>query len=679
MIKRKEFFIALGAFIFLNLIVLFIWNRYNHERRFELTNQIEDSARNLIQEINGIIKYDIQVLENLKYRLEVSDGRNFEYWDHEAKIILKQDKSFKFIEWIDSTMIIRRVNPIKGNEAAIGLDISKFDYRIGEWLKHKEEGSTNITPWAALTQGGNAFLVDVPVYYNNRFQGTITAGMDFKNNLDEITKNLVDYTIEIKDENGTLFYSHNASLHDVLDNESSFSKNFTIDKLDKQQWTLKISPTPASFAKNNDESIINMLIFGVSLSTLLSLLIYFYLKAKTESLRVIKVLRRLKKSNKKLTKERKKAEKASEAKTVFLANMSHEIRTPLNAILGFIQILKNSKDVEINKTYLKLMDRSSKNLLSLVNNVLEIDEIESGKIQLFNQVFNPSEEIASTVSQYENKFKQKNLDLDLEFISKSNNMVVGDEGKYNQVLINLIKNALKFTNRGGAKIKYEERVFNDKLYVKIRIKDTGLGIHKANLTSIFERFTQIDVGLKKKHKGSGLGLSISNQLVQLMGGTISVESKLHQGAEFIVEIPFTLSKSEVNKTSELKDIYFNNLNVLIVDDNKVNILVLAEMLKQLGVKSDKALNGVEAIEQVKNNSYHLILMDIHMPIMDGFEATQIIRKENKEVLILGLSADVTKNAISKSLEIGMNDYLTKPLSKDKLHQVLTKYFSEKLD
>ena len=680
-VKRKEFYIALLAFILLNLIVLFLWSRYTSGQQLELKHKIEYTGKQLTNDINTSIRNDIIVLENLKNRFQITNGDYFKYWENDAEVILEQNQSFKFIEWIDSTMVIRKITPLKGNEAVIGLNISQFEYRNAPWIRHSKSGTTNITPWAKLTQGGRAFLVDVPVYFKNRFQGTITAGMDFRVNLDEFTKDLENYVVEIKDEEGSLFYSHNSNLNLPTHSDQVFTKTFAINKLNNQKWKLILTPTLSSSEENNRVSILNLIIFGLSLTSLLSLIIYFYLTARKENLRAVKAFKKLKKLNNKLTRERKKAEKASEAKTEFLSNMSHEIRTPLNAILGFIQILKFSNNNDSNKTYLDLMDKSSKNLLSLVNNVLEIDKIESREIHLSNVIFKPSEEITSIVSQYTSEFSEKGMYLNLNFKSNLNTTVIGDEGKYNQILINLIKNALKFTSTGGVTITYNECAVNNTLEVSISIKDTGIGISKDHLSSIFERFTQIDIGIKKKHQGSGLGLSISSNLVELMGGKIAVQSDLQKGTEFTIEIPFSISnnKEKIGSDTTSKAIHFSNLDVLIVDDNKINLLVLTKILEQLGIKADQALNGAEAIQKVKQNDYELILMDIHMPVMDGYEATQIIRKENKDILIFGLSADVTQQAINRSLKRGMDDYLTKPLSIEKLYKVLLKHFSNKLD
>lgn len=678
-VRKREVFIPLFSFIFLNLLVLFLWDQSIDAQRSSLQNSVNKSGELLSQKFLSIVKRDIQSLENLKVRLENTNGKYFEYWEHDAELILQQNASFKFIEWIDDKMIIQKINPVKGNEAAIGLDISKVDYRNKEWIKHSQYGSTNITSWFKMTQGGHAFLVDVPVNYNNMFRGTITAGMDFTKNLNAFAENLPDYSIEIRDDRGTIFYTKDPRSYKSGENEFVYSNRLNIDSLDNQFWSIRVMPTSASFLYDNSSSINNMLIFGLALSTLTSLLVYFHLRAKRETSRAVRAIKKLKITNKKLSKQRNRAERASQAKTDFLSNMSHEIRTPLNGILGLIQLLKNSNNSNNTAHYLKLMDKSSKNLLALVNDVLEIDKIESGEMSLNEVVFTPSKEIAALVSQFKAEFESKNLYLDLELHSESQLSVVGDEGKFNQVIINLIKNALKFTTFGGACIVYNEELNNDCLTIFVKISDTGIGMPQYNQSKIFKRFTQIDHGIKKKHEGSGLGLAISQNLVELMGGTITVNSQLGKGSVFSFEIPFKLSKTQPQHqlNASYCDLSFEHLKVLVVDDNKINLLVLSKTLENLGIKSEKANNGVSAVKLAKEKQFDLIFMDIHMPLMDGYEATRLIRETESKVLIIGLSADVTKQAIEKSLALGMSDYLTKPLSQDKIQNILVKYFAAK--
>lgn len=603
--------------------------------------------------------------------------RYFNYWENDAELLLQQNASFKFIEWIDDLMIIRKINPTKGNEAAIGLDISKIDYRRDEWIRHSKDGSTNITPWSKMTQGGYAFLVDVPVYYDNVFKGTITAGMDFKKNLDAFADNLPDYSIEMRDETNTVFYTQNKLQEEAINQDFIYTNILKIDSLDNQNWSIKVTPASASFLSDKSSSINNMLFFGITLSTLMSWLIYFYLRAKRETSRAIRANKKLKITNEKLSKQRNRAEKASMAKTEFLSNMSHEIRTPLNGILGLIQLVKNSNKPENHDHYIDLMDQSSKNLLALVNDVLEIDKIESGESNLNEVTFKPSEAISILVCQFKDEFEAKNLHLKLNSLSNSNFSVIGDEGKFNQIIINLIKNALKFTTSGGATLVYEEALKDDGVVINIKVSDTGIGIPQNTLSKIFKRFTQVDQGIKKKHEGSGLGLAISQNLAELMGGKISVESTLEKGSTFQVNFPFKLSNIETQEiiNNKISDLNFSELKVLVVDDNNINVLVLTKLLENLGVKSEHTNDGLSAVKMAKNKNYQLIFMDIHMPQMDGYEATKLIRENNPDTLIIGLSADVTTQTISKSLLFGMRDYLAKPLSQEKLHQLLIKYFS----
>jgi CheY-like chemotaxis protein len=383
---------------------------------------------------------------------------------------------------------------------------------------------------------------------------------------------------------------------------------------------------------------------------------------------------KLRTANRSQREERIKAEKASKAKTEFVSNMSHEIRTPLNAIMGFIEVLKESKMDSSLKEYLSLMDVSSKKLLLLVNDILEIDKIESGQITFKKDVFSPAEELRNIISIYRPSVEEKGLYARLEIVSDFNTHVIADIGKFDQIITNLLKNALKFTEDGGIDITYEETVIDNDLNISIAVKDTGIGIPKNKLKTIFDRFTQIDSGISKRHEGSGLGLYITYLLIELLEGHIEVESKVNVGTEFTISLKFPITEVQ----PEIKEAVDNGVDlsgfkVLIVDDNKVNVIVLKKTLDAFGINTYWVGNGKEAVRAVSENQYDLVFMDIHMPEMDGFEATLEIRKTNKDLVIIGFSADVTKETIQGAKEVGMNDYFTKPISFDKLRQNLSKY------
>ncbi|MDX1326936.1 MAG: response regulator, partial [Arenibacter sp.] len=603
----------------------------------------------------------------------MTNGGYFDYWEEDAALILAQNPSFKFVQWIDSTMIIRKITPLAGNEAAIDLDISRHPRRDG-WSRHVKDSSTNITSWIPLTQGGRVFLVDVPVFFNDAFQGTITAGMDFTVPFNELTTGMNDFSIVMKDDEGTEFYRYNNPNPEYFEDELVYEKSYLVDELDGQHWTFSLMPSDINILQAQRREAYSDLIFGILLSVLTSSMIYFYLVSRRENGRFRELNAKLNDLNATIRKEQLKAEKASKAKTEFVSNMSHEIRTPLNAILGFIEILKASELDKSSLECVSLMDISSNKLLMLVNNILEIDKIESGKIEFNKEEFSPSAELRSILSIYRPSMEVKGLKVLLNVRSQDNYKVIGDMGKYGQILTNLLRNALKFTEVGSIEVSYSEKVVARKLQVRISIKDTGIGIPKEKLKTIFDRFIQVDSGIAKKHEGSGLGLYITYILIELLEGHIEVDSVENEGTEFILKFNFPLSEvTQIRAERSPESIDLSGFRILIVDDNKINMMVLKKTMDNFGVHSSCVSNGKEAVKAVANGEYDLVFMDVHMPEMDGFEATKEIRKTNKDIVIIGFSADVTKETIQGAKDVGMNDYFTKPMSFDKLKQNLSNY------
>lgn len=680
MIKKikVDLIVAITIFFVLSLAKLYIYKVSKDEYASVIDEDIQDTGELISKEFENIIHSDIARLENLKSRLEFTNGAYFNSWEHDANLLIKQNASFKFIEWIDSTMVIRKIFPSEENRKALNLDISTLDYRSNEWLKHAKKGTTNITHWLDLKQSGKAFLVDVPVYFDNKFQGTITAGMDFKSNFDRLANHLTDqYVIEFFDDNGFLFYQLNNAIKLNSKTNPVYSKQINIDIADNQNWQLNIYPSKKLLLAEGNTIIDVAFVVGIFLAFVVSSLIFFYLQAKKSSRLALQSNETLTKLNQTLEEEKDRAKKASQAKTEFLSNMSHEIRTPLHAIIGFIELLKSDSLSPTHKEYVDLMDKSSSNLLSLVNDILDFDKIESGNTELEENVFSPLNKIKKLIEVNEFLFVKKNLYLNSNFNNVSGSTVIGDLSKMLQVINNLLKNALKFTKHGGVTISYSETIIKDQLKLIISIEDSGIGIPKDKLDTIFNRFTQIENSIKKEHEGSGLGLAICKNLVEMMGGDISVKSEFEKGTKFTVSFVFKITKDIVQKKSlDLKkSINATELNVLIVDDNNLNIIVLKKFLQDLGIHADTANNGKIALEKFKEKKYQLIFMDIHMPEMDGWEATKCIRELDKDVVIFGLSANVTTEAINKAIESGMNNYLTKPFKKERLYKLLQFHFN----
>ncbi|MDL5511296.1 response regulator [Arenibacter sp. M-2] len=672
-IPKKEIIYPFSVFVLLMIVVVALWKSSLDSNRELLKKEIETNGHIQSQGFLSSGQKSIIVLENLMERLEMTNGDYFEYWEEDARLILKEDQSFKFVEWIDSSLVIRRIVPYKGNEAVVGMNLFNHPRRE-EWLRHVRDSTTNLTSWIPLIQGGHSILIDVPVFFGGKFQGTITAGMDFTDTFDTLSAGMDNYAIEIKDDKGTTFYKLNDPTPSDFGDDLVYVRSYEVDEDDKQVWTFYLMPRNKNVLAERNKSSSSILIFGVLISLLMSLLTYFYQSSRNENKRFRDLNIKLRVANRSLREERTKAEKASKAKTEFVSNMSHEIRTPLNAIMGFIEVLKESKLDSSLQEYLSLMDVSSKKLLLLVNDILEIDKIESGQISFKKDIFSPSDELRNIISIYRPSIETKGLYVNLYVVSDSKTHVIADIGKFGQILTNLLRNALKFTDAGGIDITYDEDIIQSDLNISIAIKDTGIGIPKSKLKTIFDRFTQIDSGITKRHEGSGLGLYITYLLIELLEGHIEVESSENIGTEFKISIKFPITEMKPDVKAPISNgIDLTGFKVLIVDDNKVNVVVLKKTLDAFGIKTYWVGNGKEAVKAVAENQYDLVFMDIHMPEMDGYEATVEIRKTQKDLIIIGFSADVTKETIQGAKEVGMNDYFTKPITFDKLRQNLSKY------
>ncbi|MDX1758601.1 MAG: response regulator [Arenibacter algicola] len=672
-IPKKEIIYPFSAFVLLMIVVVALWKNSLESNRQLLKKDIEVNGQIQSQGFLSSGQKSIIVLENLMERLEMTNGDYFEYWEEDARLILKEDQSFKFVEWIDSSLVVQRIVPHKGNEAIVGRSLSNHPRR-DEWLRHVRDSTTNLTSWIPLIQGGHSILLDVPVFFGGKFQGTITAGMDFTTTFDMLSAGMDDYSIEIKDDKGTTFYKLNDPSPSDFSDDLVYVRSYEVDEDDKQVWTFYLMPRNKDVLAERNKSSSSILMFGILISLLMSLLTYFYQSSRNENTRFRELNIKLRVANRSLREERTKAEKASKAKTEFVSNMSHEIRTPLNAIMGFIEVLKESKIDSSLHEYLSLMDVSSKKLLLLVNDILEIDKIESGQISFKKDIFSPADELQNIISIYRPSIEAKGLYANLDIVSDSKTHVIADIGKFGQILTNLLRNALKFTDQGGIDITYEESIQNSDLNITIGIRDTGIGIPKSKLKTIFDRFTQIDSGITKRHEGSGLGLYITYLLIELLEGHIEVDSTENVGTEFKISLRFPITEMQPEVDAPISDsIDLTGFKVLIVDDNKVNVVVLKKTLDAFGINTYWVGNGKEAVKAVAENQYDLVFMDIHMPEMDGFEATEEIRKTHKDLVIIGFSADVTKETIQGAREVGMNDYFTKPITFDKLRQNLSKY------
>jgi PAS domain S-box-containing protein len=359
------------------------------------------------------------------------------------------------------------------------------------------------------------------------------------------------------------------------------------------------------------------------------------------------------------------AETALQSKQQFLANMSHEIRTPLNAILGFTKIILKTDLEAKQKEYLDAIKISSDGLLLLINDILDLAKVDAGKMTFEQTPFKMESSISNIFKVFDLKIKEKNLELIKEYDNKIPAVLLGDTLHLHQILLNLLSNALKFTEKG--KITVSIRLLNEdmeKATIEFAISDTGSGILEDKLESIFENFQQATSSTSRIFGGTGLGLAICKQLIEKQGGTISVKSKVNEGSTFCFTLTFqkTILENEKENGDEVSNSEIKDIKILVVEDVKLNQLLMQTILEDFNFKYDIADNGKIAIEKLKTENYDIILMDLQMPEMNGFEATEYIRNTmNLEIPIIALTADVTTVDVAKCKAYGMNDYVSKPL------------------
>ena len=375
------------------------------------------------------------------------------------------------------------------------------------------------------------------------------------------------------------------------------------------------------------------------------------------------------------------AEESNRAKSEFLANMSHEIRTPMNAILGLSRLGLKDHTPDQAKDRFNKIHQAGELLLSIINDILDFSKIEANKMHLESVTFSLREIIGQLDDLFRGQAESKGLSFSCRFGKISQPYFVGDSLRIKQVLANLLSNAIKFTHEGSVILMVEQQQdSNGKNLLCWHVQDSGIGMSPALQAVLFEAFTQADSSTSRVYGGSGLGMTISHRLTTAMGGELNVRSELGKGSEFTFTVPVTVATTEQrahyqNLASSTPQVELPGpANILVVEDNPINQEVITEQLNGLGMKITLANNGQEAVEQVRKTTFDMVLMDVQMPVMDGYTATREIRQLGIAVPIIALTAAALFEDKQKALASGMNDHLSKPFKEAEILAMISKWY-----
>jgi len=614
----------------------------------------------------------------------------------ELELIHSNNSSIKgeALQTDDLIVYVKLISPEQGNEKAVGFNVFSNPSRKQTLNSAMESYQPKATPIIQLVQSYKkepAFLLFYPVFEqhpldknNKRLKGFATAVFlaekILTNAFTQQQHQLFNYQV-FEQGKQLPFLTNTKHIADEPIASTSDLESFTDTfSIAGQSWNFNLLVNQEFVINTKSEEFLILYIFLV---VVVITIITSLLLMNNRQLALDNIVNLRTESLKKAVKE---ANNANKAKSQFLANMSHEIRTPMNSVVGFSRLAQGSTDIKEIKSFIDKISISSDLLLHIVNDILDISKIESSKLLLNNEIFDLHLVFKRIFSIFEVQASDKELSWDLIDNLPEQMFVNGDQTRIEQILMNLCGNAMKFTQHGGVSLTADLlKTPDNKAHIKIQVIDTGIGIIEKNLTNIFSPFTQADASTSRNFGGTGLGLTISKKLSQLMDGDIKVASSEGQGSTFTFTCQLSIAEPMVTDMPPVRELAktchkrMSKLKVLVAEDNRINQILINTMLKKLGINAALVENGQLAIDHLKQHHVDVILMDCQMPVLDGYQATALIRSisEFKNLPIFALTADVDTLSRKKAKSVGFNKHLSKPIDVVELTQSLQSVLENK--
>ena len=711
--------------IFTCVCVLFFWSVDNSNKNLE--REFDIKAKKYTQKIEERLNISSSKVKSYQAFFQGSNYISYKEFETYSKTLLGDQSALHAVGWTEITLDSEREKSVKSlrdqgyedfdfkapsrsgmvtvkkkqvyypvlyiypynkNKRALGLDLSELPGRLDLLKRVADTGKGRVTAPITLVQeeaDEKSFIIYLPIWkkypkdevLRGYVSGVYRASGILGGVLNDAEKNnigiiITDVTDQLKPK---VLIERKVDFH-------SYIKSKTYD-IEFQGSIYRITFSPSSGYEGNKSDWISwvILIFGFIISALLQAFILMMSGTVEHTNEVVRM------KTKQLTKAIEKAESASKAKSMFLANMNHELRTPLNAIIGLVNLCLKTALTDKQAEYLYQAKLATHTLMLLINQSLDYAKIESGKLELEQLEFDFAGIIKKIYAVFNMQALQKNIRFELHIDGELNRYFLGDALRIEQVLLNICSNAIKFTDQGSVSLGLSSKALeNHTQQITIKIKDSGIGISKEQQARLFQSFQQADNTTTRKYGGTGLGLAISKQLVELMNGTIEINSEIGNGCEFIITIPLkegnqtmmfnhstiTSHEQEFEKEKELESNKENSLdavNILLVEDIEINRMIATELLENHGANVTQAFDGQQALDALQTGAhFDVVLMDIQMPVMDGLEATKAIRAmpEFEYLPILAMTANAMNEDIASCQVAGMNGHIPKPIDESNM-------------